>query len=754
MLKRKMLRDIKISKTQFLSISLMAFFAIYLFSGIGSVWYTMQTAVEKFYYEANLSNIWLYGNAFTEGDIDKLKHISGISDAELRLVLEGTAELEEDPEVNIILNDTDNQSISKCIVLNGMSYDPTLDGIWINDKFAETRSLVIGDSLTFSVNGYSFNKKILGIMISPEYVYACASFDSIANPKNIGIIYAGTNLLPAEVPVNFNQIVITTNSNNVESLESEIEDRLEDHYNVFLSQSDLPSNQQIMEEIEQTRALGYLFPFVFVAVALLTILTTMTRIVNAQRVQIGTLKSLGYKDSKIMLHYISYGAIPAGAGAIVGLLLGPKTITPLFYDMLISVYSFPDIEIRIFPHAALIALFTVIACTCVTFIACKKILNEIPAMTLRPKPPKISKHMWVEYTSLWKKMGFSFQWNFRDALRSKVRSIMAIVGIMGCMGLLTCAFGMLDTMNDVNSWKYEELVAYRNMIPLTSDLTASDINYTGELIQEESIEIEVNGMKKTTGITILDNDSELTLYTDTTRQLIKLPTNGVSISYRMAQTLGINVGDTVRWHIYGNNKWVTSIIKAIYRDPVSQGITVYRSYFEKSGNIFEPSAFLTQKNLDISKYDYIIWNVDKLKSSVNEMMSIMYTTIYLLIFMAVIMAVVVLYNLGVLSFTEKQREFATLKVLGFSSTKIRKLLLSQNIWLSIIGIVPGYLIGKGIIDLMCTMLGDDFDMMTRISYKSILLSIFITLLTSIIVNIMFSKRIKNIDMVSALKGVE
>lgn len=753
MLKRKMIRDIKRSKTQFLSIALMAFFAIYLFSGIGSVWFTMQTAVDEFYDTSKLANIWLFGNSFTEEDIYKLENIDGIANAELRMKYEGIAELEGDPELEIVLNNVSNSNISKCIVLQGESYDPFKDGIWINDKFAETRSLSVGNSLTFSVNGFSLTKKILGIMISPEYVYASASFDSIANPKNIGVIYAGINIVPKGIPINYNQIVIRTNA-DTDKLESEISSRLDGRYNVFLSQKDLPSNQQIMEEIAQTRALGYLFPSVFIAVALLTILTTMTRIVNVQRIQVGTLKSIGYKNSKIMMHYISYGAIPSSIGAVAGLLAGPMTITPLFYDMLVTVYSFPKIDVLIFPHAVAITLFTIVACATVTFLTCRKILKEIPAMTLRPKSPRISKHMWIEYTSIWRNMGFNFQWNFRDVLRSKLRSMMAIVGIIGCMGLLTCALGMLDTMNDVNTWKYEELVAYRNKIPLSNDLKEADFSFPGESIQEDSIEIEANGIRKTTGITVLDDDSELSLFTDERRSLFLLPVNGISISYRMAQTLGVGVGDTVKWHVYGNNKWITSKIKAVYRDPVSQGITLYRKYFEENGNVFQPSAYLTRKNLDLSDYDYTIWNVEKLKSSVIEMMNIMYTTIYMLIVIAVIMAVVVLYNLGVLSFTEKQREFATLKVIGFPTNKIRILLLSQNIWLSMIGIIPGYFVGKSIVDLMCGMLGEDFDMIARISYQSILFSVFITLVTSILVNVMFSRRVKNIDMVSALKGVE
>lgn len=752
MLFRKMLRDIKNNKMQFFSIALMAFLAMFVYSGLGSEWYTFRQEANDYYDETNMADIWLYGSHFTDSQVHKLESVEGISGLQKRLHLEGTADLNGEPELEVLL--VDENSISKCLIRDGAEFDPQADGIWINEMFAQARGLEIGDFLPIEINGNAFEKEILGIMIHPEYVYACASFDSVCNPANIGIVYAGIHNLPAAFPEIYNEILITSEDDNYEALEKKLDKKLNGEYSVFLSRNSMGSYKQFDSEIMSNKAMADIFPLVFLAVALLTILTTMTRIVNNQRTQIGALKSLGFRDTKIMWHYVSYGLFSSLMGTIAGTLVGPLTLTPFFFSKQMGMYELVPLHTRLLPSTLLVGAGTVAGCTLITYLSCRKILMENPAQSLRPKAPKTAKRIWIEKLNIWKKMGFDFQWNLRDAVRSKVRSLMAIVGISGCMALLICGFGMFDSIQDTNNWKFGEMVRYTNKIPITEEVPLSDITYYGEAIEEESIEIRVGNNKRTTNVTILEEDAHLVQYTDKDRNYMKLPVNGIAISYKLAGLLEVTVGDEVEWHLYGDSTWVTSKIKALYRDPVAQGITLYQPYFEKLGYDYKPTSFLTNENIPEGEQDYTIWNIRTLRSSMDEMMEMMYSVIYIMVGAAILMAVVVLYNLGILSFTEKQREFATLRVLGFKTKKIRKLLLSQNIWLSLIGLYPGYLIGKAIIDLMMQTIGEEYDMMTDIRPESIVTAVAMTMVTSVLVNVMFSRKIKEIDMVSALKGVE
>lgn len=752
MLFRKIIRDIKNNKMQFISIMLMAFLAVFVYSGIGSLCYTYQTDIDAYYERQNSADIWLYGNNFTEKDTDSLLEVGGITDATRRIHLSGIADYDGDPELDLYL--TDDLRISTCEIITGEAFTPESDGVWLSSKFAEARGLRVGDSLKIEVEGYSLSKKILGLMINPESVYACASFDSIGVPKNIGVVYAGTDLLPEAFPKVYNQIAATTSEKDYDALERRVETQMGDDYYVFLSRDVHKSYQEFYNEIQKNKAIADVFPMVFIAIALLTILTTMTRMINNQRTQIGTLKSLGFKDRNIKWHYISYGLISSSAGSLLGLLTGPKLFAPLFIRLKTGMYTLPELKVKLLPNAIGIALLTTLLCTFITYLACQRILKEIPAETLRPKAPKAAKQLWLERTTFWKKTGFDFQWNFRDALRNRVRSLMAIAGVAGCMALLICGLGMIDNLQNINDWKYDELTGYRSKILVDDTLTVSDIPYSGESMQEARVEVRFDGSKKTVGLNVLEADSELLHFVDAQVHPLTLPQNGVSISYKLAGLLSVNIGDTVDWHLYGDSTWISSVVKAIYRDPVQQGLVTYKNYFEEQGFHYQPTVFLTKENIDTESTDYTIWSVDGLKATINDFMDSMYAIVYIMVLAAILMAIAVLYNLGTLSFAEKQREFATLRVLGFKVKKIRSLLFTQNISLCLLGLLPGYYLGNAITNIITSSLGEDFDMMMATTPRSILISIGITLITSIAVNMLFAKKIKNIDMVSALKGVE
>ena len=219
--------------------------------------------------------------------------------------------------------------------------------------------------------------------------------------------------------------------------------------------------------------------------------------------------------------------------------------------------------------------------------------------------------------------------------------------------------------------------------------------------------------------------------------------------------LGVEKGDKISWHIYGQEKWITGEVGEIYRSPVSQGITISRELFEQQGLQFTPTAIVSgEKFSNPPEGVESIWSISDLTESYETMTEAMNIMVYVLIIAAVLLAIVVLYNLGVLSFTERERELATLKVIGFQSGKIRQLLLTQNIWLTVIGVVFGIPSGKLLIDFMLSTMGDSFDLMRIILVSNIVISIMITFILSVFVNYLFSGKIRRIDMVSSLKAVE
>jgi putative ABC transport system permease protein len=276
----------------------------------------------------------------------------------------------------------------------------------------------------------------------------------------------------------------------------------------------------------------------------------------------------------------------------------------------------------------------------------------------------------------------------------------------------------------------------------------------GDKIMEGAIEIESDNAKKSASLLVL-NGTDLVTPTDYDRNHVEIADDEVSISQKMADMLNVDVGDTVKWHIMGSDKWVKTKIDKIHADPTSQGFIMSADKLEDLGLNYTATSIVTSEHVD-KQYDGIK-STNSLKDMTNswdDLTEAMWLLIYILIFFAGVLAVVVLYNLGLLSFTEIEREIATLKVLGFKTGALRKLLLTQNLWFTAVGFILGLPVGYVILDIMWKSSGDSFYILPSITLTNFLLAAVITFALSIFVNLMFSRKIKKLYMVESLKGVE
>ena len=271
---------------------------------------------------------------------------------------------------------------------------------------------------------------------------------------------------------------------------------------------------------------------------------------------------------------------------------------------------------------------------------------------------------------------------------------------------------------------------------------------------ESSIEIKSGDIKKSGVITVLDDNKSYTP-TDDNKNPISISSNEVSISTKMAQLLGVGVGDTIKWHIMGSDKWISTKVDKIHSDPTSQGIIVSKEKLDDLGLNYTATSVISSHGVD-KNYSGVktIFSMDSLTDSWDDMMESSMTIIYLLAAFASLLSVIVLYNLGLLSFTEIKREFATLKVLGFKSSQLRKLLLTQNLWFTTIGFVIGVPLGREVLQYLWGTMGDSFYLKANISLKTLIITFLITYVVSILVNLMFSGKIKKLNMVESLKDNE
>ncbi len=749
-LSKKMLRDIKVNKTQFISIFLMAFLGIFAFCGVCGEYYGLEQTISDFYNDTNLADGWIYNTNIDNDYLDKINNFT--EESERQFIISSVGDFKNEPDIT--LHFVEDNKISKFYVSEGEEFNVSDDsGVWLDKRFADAKNLKIGNNITFKINGISIEKEIKGIGYSPEYVYKASPNSITPNFEDIGFAYLSYKAFPLTVQYNTLLVKFNQSEDFKEKLDKSV------NYLSFTKKEDQVSVAQFSEEMSQHKMMGDVFPIVFILVTFLTLLTTMTRIVTNQRTQIGILKAVGFKDYKIILHYLSYGFWPIFTGAILGLIAGPLIIPEMFYPSMTSRYSLPVWHPGFDISFVYVSVLMVISSLIITYIACRNISKETPASAMHPKGPNTPPTGILEKFNIWFYLSFNFRWNLRDTRTNKFRALMAIIGVMGCAALIISAFGMNDSMNELKNWEYDDINHFESKLIISNNASSEDVDsindkVNGAKIMQSGIEIKANNLEDTASV-LVSNNTDLISYTNREKNPINIEEGDVSISIKLAEKFNLKIGDKIKWHIIGSDNWVSSEIGQIHAEPVSQGLIMSPNTLKDLNLNFTPTSIVTSEKID-EDYDSIkyVTTLSEMKESWDKMTESVMMMVSVIIFFAILLAVVVLYNLGILSFTEIEREIATLKVLGFKTRDLRKLLLTQNLFFTSIGFILGIPLGLYFMILMMDAAGDSFYYVPSLTWRNILLSGIITFTISIVVNLMFSSKIKNLDMVEALKDVE
>lgn len=750
-LSKKMLRDIRINKTQFIAIFLMAFIGIFAYSGIYSEYYGLVQTSDEFYADTNMADGWIYNTDFDDTSVHEIDAFTTQTDRQE--VVQSVADLEGKPDIT--LHFTEKGTISKFYTTEGEDFDASDDsGVWLDERFAQERDLHVGDKITFQFNNQTIKKEIKGLGYSPEYVYETSPSSLTPDFSQLGFAYLSYKSYPGDLK--YNTMLV-----KYDLSDKEFKEKLDDSidYLSFTKKEDHLSVSKFANEMTQHKMIGDVFPIVFIIVTFLTLLTTMTRIVTNQRTQIGILKAVGFKNSTIILHYLSYAFFPVLFGSVLGLVTGPMIIPQMFYPTMSTMYSMPAWHPGFDMSFVYIAILLVVLSVLVTYWACRRISKENPANTMRPKAPNMSSKSFIEKSKIWNRLSFNFRWNLRDARSNKFRAFMAIVGVMGCVALLIAAFGMNDSLNELKSWEYDDISHFESKLQISNTANPMELYYVlnetnGTFIMQQSIEMKAKGEEDTVGL-LVSNNTDLISYTDSDRNPIGIDEGDVSLSTKLAEKFNLTKGDKIRWHIVGSDEWVTSKIGQIHAEPISQGLIMSPDTLKEQGLDFTPTNIITDEKFG-ENFDSIksVTSRDMMKESWDQMTTAVMMMVYVVTFVAVALAILVLYNLEILSFTEMEREIATLKVLGFRTNVLRKLLLTQNIIFTSIGFILGIPLGFYFMTLMLNAAGESLYYVPTLTWGNILLCAAITFTISIGVNLLFSDKIRDLDMVEALKDIE
>lgn len=751
-----MLRDIKKHKIQFISIFLMAFLGVFVFTGVSSESIGLEANVDQFYEDTNLADGWIYSPYLNDLFLEQVNLLGATTQMERQAVIESTADFENKPDVT--LHFVENNTISKFYLMEGEALDINdPNGVWLDKSFADAKGLKVGDNITFKFEDYEIKKEIKGIGYSPEYVYHASTYSVLPNFNKIGFAYLSYKAFPSDsVPYNVLDVKF---DGKPETFDKLLSFRLDGYYVSFLERSEHTSVSHFSDQIKLHKMMGDIFPIVFIIVAMLILLTTMTRIIAHQRTQIGILKASGFKNRTIIRHYLSYGFWLVLTGSVLGLILGPVILPKLIYEPMKSMFILPSWTPGWSMDFIYVTVIVVLMSLAVSSFSAKIISNEKPSESIKPKSPKISSIGFIERLRFWRKLPFNIRWNYRDANRNKFRALMTIIGVMGCTALLVCAFGLQDSMDDLTEWEFNQIQHYDSDFIIDSAASQSEIDkvadeVNGDEIMKSVIEIESSSVKKTGELLVLDG-TDLITPTDSNWNKVEIKDDEVSISQKMAEMLGVSVGDSVKWHIMNSNKWIEIKIDKIHADPNSQGLIMSKEKLQDLGLNYSPTEIVTAEHID-KNYSAMksVSTEEYRQESWTGITQAAWFLIYILIIFASLLAIISLYNLGLLSFTELEREIATLKIVGFKTNALRKLLLTQNLWFTAIGFILGVPVGYYILKTMWESSGDSFYVVPSISPTNLLLTGIITFSLSIFVNLMFSEKIKKLNMVESIKTGE
>ena len=579
---------------------------------------------------------------------------------------------------------------------------------------------------------------------------------------------------------------IAENQQKLNDAKKELED-LEMPEWMVTDREDLPEYTDYGDNADRLRNIGQVFPVIFFLVAALISLTTMTRMVEEQRTQIGTLKALGYKKSAIAAKYICYAFFATLLGSVLGMLIGEKIIPYIIITAYGIMYHnvANTISIDYQPGFALIASAASVVCTVgATLFASGKELQETPASLMRPPAPKEGKRVLLErLTFIWKHLSFSWKSTIRNLFRYKKRLIMTVFGIAGSMGLMLVGFGLQDSISDIAAIQYRELQHYDGMVIEDSDATEEEHAELFEYMKEnEQIAhcnrvqmTKISAPKGSSNISIYlfvpeslsEFAKDVTLKNRITGETYELTDEGAAISEKTASLLGLKVGDMIP--LKKGDKEYKVRVAVITENYMSHYLymtpRVYEQTFGEKPE-YENIVFTMQEDckddLEMAGSRILanpgalsISYTSSLASQVDRMLSTLDAVILVLIVSAGMLAFVVLYNLNNINITERQRELATLKVLGFYDGEVSQYVLRENVILTVLGIMFGAVFGILIHRYVITTVEVDAVMFGRnIKPLSFLYSGILTSIFSIVVNGVMHFKLKTIDMVESLKSVE
>ena len=779
-------REIRKSKGQFLAAAVVVFAGITMFVAVYMSYLNLKSSLEKFYDDYRFLHYYAEATHISPSVVRKVRKIKGVSEAYGRISQDVSADMGVDRRVTVrllSLPEYERPPINRLLVVSGryIGSNPS-DSCLVGEKFASFYKIRPGDKLKTIINLRTQEFRVAGIVSSPEFIYAMKSATAFTpSAEDFGIVYIQESMARSILGYGdtYNEVHVRffAGADNDAAIDK-IEYLLKPYGFIRgVQRKDQLSHSMVDGEIKQLEEMAWMFPAIFLTVAALIIYIMQKRVINHQRTQIGVMKAFGYRDYRILGHYLLYSLLVAVVGTIpaiwVGSWLGTQ-MTTLYNEL----FNIPVLEAKLDLEILMIAILISSAfCLLAGFQSTKKVLSIQPAQAMRPEAPKMGRRILLErWRTFWMQLSFGWKMSIRNLFRSSQRTSFTILGMTFAVMFLLITLFFFDSIDYVFTQhffmmqKQDYKVIFSKTVDYYDALELRTINGVRKVepIMEIPVEIQNGWMKKESIVVGLPQGSDLTCLIGSQRQPVVLPKGGIMLAEPIADKLGVKAGDTVSMKILiGDLK--EKRVKVAGTVKQYAGFNCFMN-LHALGSLLEEGDFATGALLTIDKGDsrqvirdlYKQPGVETVEGRLKKYESFMelmeFNNLFfgMMILFGVLMGFAIVFNTTVINIMERNRELASLRVLGYTRKETESIIFRENMLMGLVSLAPGIMLGRIICDLLAKQFSTDhlFAFEVVIYPRSFILTIASVFLYIVLAQWANRKSIYGLDMVEVLKNRE
>ncbi len=769
----KLIRDIKQSIGQFIALVLIIAVGAFFYAGLVTYSDKLSTYTKDYFEEHHLSDLNVYYSQISKDDVAGLSKIEGIHKIEGRYTFDATQAFEDDKTSLKIHSIPENNEINTLTMIEG-SIPTKKDEIIVDSHYAKEHEYHVGDQIRINANGRDVKFTISGLGENVEYVKKNETQDH----KAYGVAYIAEAAIPEIADgFSYNEIMIDAQDGyDIDLLGQSIEAQSKQlSYLNQVSKERTFNYSKIHETIYNNGMMSKVVPFVLFLIAAIILFLTMSRIIDSQRNQVGIMKALGVKNRTIMLHYMGYPVLAGIVGSILGSVVAASVFIPLVTASSAKSHSLPGITYSlsiysIIPPILFSSAFGLLAC----YLSGRTILKERAAQAMRPKPPKTMKKLVIERVpGLWRRISYSYKLILRNIFLNKPKAIASSIGVVVSTVLLITAFGtqaaLLKVANQIEDvYKYDLRVDYTMGTSIDTINLPSGIKNSYDL-STFPVEFIKKDEKENATLVVTAKENSLIHFFDEKDNEISLENNGVLVPKSYADKYQIVEGDIIQIKFTApelKNKTVDTKVLQISTQYSNPSFYITPAYLKSFDIDYRPTSLLVEANSTIDlisvrnffeqdpHVDTIGDKTDLKKSAQyilkqNSFVFIMFTIC------AVILSFSAIYTISSINIYERNRELATLKVLGYQKNKINRLIFFENIILTTFAVIVALPISGYMYALIVKALSSTHQQIpNKLNILIMLVSVILAFLLTILANLLLRRKVTKINMIESLKSIE